>query len=133
MFSHAQLVPVDGLQVTIASLILNSSGEGSSCADLVVQVLPKLDSEPMRRSFVNQVVRTLGENWNQQSGIRYDIEQAAQSLRFYDVKNVPKITQDIPPNVHAVKYQSDLQVATEMNGSDFDVRDILSISLYGGA
>jgi hypothetical protein len=133
MFSHAQLMPIDGLQVTIASLILNPSGEGATCADLVSQVLPKLGSEPTRRSFVNQVVRTLGENWNHQSGSRYDIEQATQSLRFYDVKNVPKITQDIPPNVHAVKYQSDLQVASEMQRSDLAPRDLLCIALYGDA
>jgi hypothetical protein len=132
-FSHTQLVPVDGLHVAIASLILNSSSEGASCADLVSQVLPKLGSEQLRRSFISQVVRTLGEDWNRQSGIRYDVEQAAQSLRFYDVKNVPKITQDIPTNVHAVKYQSDLQVASEMQRSDVDSRDVLCIALFGGA
>jgi hypothetical protein len=133
MFSHTQLVPIEGLKVTIASLILNSTADGVSCADLVSQVLPKLDSEPMRRGFVNQVVRTLGENWNQQGGIRYDIEQANQSLSFYDANNVPKITQEIPPNVHAVKYQSDHQVAREMERSDFSSHDVLSIALYGVA
>lgn len=133
MFSHAQLVPIDGLQVTIASLVLSSSGEGVSCADLVSQVLPKLNSDLMRRGFLNQVVRTLGDNWNQQGEIRYDIEQAGQSLRFYNVENIPKITQAIPPNVHAVKYQSDLQVAEELQKSDFSNRNILSIALLGVA
>ena len=131
MFSHAQLVPVDGLRVTIASIILNPSGEGTSCADLVSSILPKLLSEPTRRTFVNQVVRTLGDNWNSQGGYRYDLEQASQSLRFFDVENVPRINQPIPLNVHGVKYQSDLQVATEMQRSDLDTRDVLSLAVFG--
>ncbi len=133
MFSHSQLVPVDGLEVRIASLVLTPSVEGLSCADLVSQILPRLRTESSRRSFVSQVVKTLGESWNNQSGIRYDVEQAAQNLRFYDVKDVPKINHEIPPNVHGVKYQSDLQVASEMGQIDLDSRDVLSMAFFGVA
>ena len=131
MFSHSQLVPISGLRVMIASLILNPSADGQCCADLVAQVIPKLLTDETRRSFIHQVARTLGDNWNSQGGFRYDFDQAAQSLRFFDAVNVPKIMQPIPPNVHGVKYQSDLQVVAEMALSDFDSRDVLSLSLYG--
>jgi len=131
MFSHAQLVPVDGLRVSVASLVLNRTGDGQSCADLVVRVLPRLSSESSRRSFVDQVVRTLGEDWNTQGGYRYDPDQALQNLRFFNVENIPKIVEPIPTNVHGVKYQSDLQVVAEMEKSEFDQIDQLSLALFG--
>jgi hypothetical protein len=130
-FSHAQLIPVDGLRVSIASLVLNRTGDGLSCADLALRILPRLRAESSRRSFVDQVVRTLGEDWNTQDSYRFDIDQAHQSLRFFDVDNVPKIVDPIPANVHGVKYQSDLQVIVEMVKSDFGQRDMLSLALYG--
>lgn len=131
MFSHAQLVPVNGLRVSVASLVLNRTGDGQSCADLVVRVLPRLSSESSRRSFVDQVVRTLGEDWNTQGGYRYDPDQALQNLRFFNVENIPKIVEPIPANVHGVKYQSDLQVVAEMAKSEFDQIDQLSLALFG--
>ena len=131
MFSHSQLVPISGLRVTIASLILNPSVDGQCCADLVSQVLPKLLDDNTRRNFIDQVVRTLGDNWNSQGGFRYDFDQAAQSLRFFDAMNVPKITQPIPTDVHGLKYQSDLQVVAEMALSDFDSPDKLGLSIFG--
>jgi len=130
MFSHAQLVPVAGLRVSVASLVLNRTGDGQSCADLVVRVLPRLSNESSRRSFVDQVVRTLGEGWNNQDSFRYDQDQARQSLRFFNVHSIPKIVEPIPANIHGVKYQSDLQVVVEMSKSEFDPRDKLSTALF---
>jgi hypothetical protein len=130
-FSHSQLSPVNGLRVTIASLVVSPSGEGFSCGDFVNAVLPKINSPSVRRIFVDQVVRTLGENWNNQAGYRYDLEQAAHNLRFYDIEEIPKITESIPLNVHDVKYRSDLQVAAELSVSDAVTDDILLMSFLG--
>jgi hypothetical protein len=80
---------------------------------------------------VDQVVRTLGEDWNTQGGYRYDPDQALQNLRFFNVENIPKIVEPIPANVHGVKYQSDLQVVAEMAKSEFDQIDQLSLALFG--
>lgn len=130
-FSHAQLVPAEGLRVTIASLVLNRVGDGKSCADLINRVLPRLSTEASRRSFVNQVVRTLGGDWNTQGGYRYDLDQACQNLRFFNIENIPRIVGPIPVNVHGVKYQSDLQVVAELARNELDQNDVLSLSMFG--
>jgi len=131
MFSHGQLVPINGLRVTVASLVLSPSGDGYSCADLVSEILHRLSTEPARRNFVNQVVKTLGDSWNTQRGFRYDHDQAAQGLRFFNAENIPKIVGPIPPNVHGVKYQSDLQVVAEMAATELESRDELSLAVFG--
>jgi hypothetical protein len=131
MFSHGQLVPINGLRVTVASLVLSPSGDGYSCADLVSEILHRLSTEPVRGNFVNQVVKTLGDSWNTQRGFRYDHDQAAQGLRFFNAENIPKIVGPIPPNVHGVKYQSDLQVVAEMAATELESRDELSLAVFG--
>ena len=132
MFSHAQLIPVEGLRVTVASLVLSLSDDGATCADLVFRILPKLKSESGRRLFVDQVVRTLGDGWNKTGSLKYDLDHAKQGLRYFNVIDVPKILEPIPPNVHGVKYQSDLQVAAEMTHSEIDNRDLLTLAFFEG-
>ncbi len=129
-FAHAQLCPVPGLQVTIASLVLNPVGDGRTCADLVGRILVKLNDDVLKRGFVDQVVRTLGTNWQNQSGVRFDLEQAKQGLKFFDVESVPKITSSVPPNVHGVTYQSDLQVAADLSQNELDSKHVLTRSLF---
>jgi hypothetical protein len=132
MFSHAQLIPVEGLRVTIASLVLSISDVGATCADLVLQILPKLKSESARRLFVDQVVRTLGDSWNNTGSLKYDLDHAKQGLRYFNVLDVPKILETVPPNVHGLKYQSDLQAAAETTRSDIESRDSLTLAFFEG-
>jgi len=129
-FAHAQLASVLGLRITIASLILNPVSEGRTCADLANRILGKLHCDSLRRSFVGQVVRTLGVNWQNQSSCRFDLDQAAQDLRFFDVEVVPKIKSSIPPNIFDVSYKSDLQVVSEMRRGVLDSRDEFTVALF---
>ena len=129
-FAHAQLAPVPGLQLTVASLVLNPDGDGCTCADLVAKILVKLNNDVLKRGFVDQVVRTLGASWQNQSGVRFDVDQAKQGLKFFDVEAVPRITSPIPPNVLGVTYQSDLQVAADFSRNSLDSKHVLTRTLF---
>jgi hypothetical protein len=131
-FSHTQLVPVEGVRITVASLILTPNSDGVSCSDLSNAILLDLDDVGLKQKFVNQVVRTLGSDWQNQSGARFRVDQAVEDLRFFDANSVPRITNPIPANVFAVKYQSDLQVAVSLSLGDLDENDLLTRNLAGG-
>ena len=128
-FAHAQLASVEGLRVTIASLVLSPSTDGCTCADLASRILLKLPGETLRRQVVDQVVRTVGVDWKNQSSFRFDVDRAIQNLRFFDVGDVPKISSPIPAHISGITYQSDLQVVAELNTGSFQPRDELHLAM----
>ena len=128
-FSHTQLVVPSGIRVTVASLVLNQAEDGHTCADIAQLILAQLTDDAHRRKFIEQVIRTLGEDWKKQGGEAFDIEQAKLSLKFFDARDIPKVIDPIPTQVMAVKYQSDLQAVPELKISELTPNDILTLSI----
>jgi hypothetical protein len=128
-FGHLQLLPVAGLRVTIASMVLLPSTDGPTCSDLVSQIAVRLKSDALRNMLVKQVVRTLGNQWQNQGGTRFDPDHASAALKFYDVHNVPRIDGAIPAEVSGISYQSDLQLAKELYADEVDAAAPLTRAL----
>lgn len=128
-FAHSQLVMSPKIRVTIASLVLNRSDSGSTCAELTQMILTRLTDVTHRRKFLEQVVSTMGEDWSKQDGEAFDIEQAALSLKFFDAGDVPKIEGLIPPEVSNVKYKVDLQSVRELRVVDLGSQDFLTLTV----
>ena len=114
-FAHEQISFVSGLQVFVASLILNQDEEGVSCADLVEGILPRLTSNESRQSLISKTVRTLGVDWRLQDSVKFDAESAKIALKWYDVADIPKIPNPLPAHIYALKYQCDLQTTAELS------------------
>jgi len=114
-FAHEQISINPGLQVFIASLILNQDAEGVSCAELIENILPRLKSAESRQSLISKSVRTLGLDWRSQDSLKFDTESAKIALKWYDVADIPKIPNPLPAHIYALKYQCDLQTTAELS------------------
>ena len=121
-FAHEQLAPLANLEVTIASLVLNQEATGMSCAEMILVVISRIDEPEIRNLLINKCVKILGADWRNQNSIKFDVESARNNLKWYDVEVVPKITSPIPPNLYAVKYQSDLQTTVELTADELAQR-----------
>jgi hypothetical protein len=124
-FSHEQLAPLANLKVTIASLVLNQSDDGMSCADMIIDLMLRIDDPEIRNFLVNKCVKILGADWRNQNSVKFDIENARNDLKWYDVEVIPKISSPIPRDVHAVKYSSDLQTTVELTTDELAQRGSL--------
>ena len=114
-FAHEQISINPGLQVFIASLILNQDEEGVSCVDLIEDILPRLTSNESRQSLISKSVRTLGVDWRLQDSVKFNAESAKIALKWYDVADIPKIPNPLPAHIYALKYQCDLQTTAELS------------------
>lgn len=132
-FSHDQLESVPGRQVTVVSIITSGDPEGVSCGDLVSLVLDRIESGVLVRSFLNQVIQTLGDTWANQGQHRFSREDAMRSIRFFDSAAIPKVEGSIPLRVSAVRYRSDLQEAEELNYETVPPDAVLLRSIVGVA
>lgn len=121
-FSHEQLTPLKNLKVTIASLVLNQNDGGMSCADMITELVVRIDEPEIRNFLVSKCVKILGADWRNQNSIKFDVENALNDLKWYDVEVIPRISSPIPPDVHAVKYASDLQTAVELTTEELAQR-----------
>jgi hypothetical protein len=125
-FGHLQLAPVVGLRVTVASMVLLPSTDGTSCGELTALITQRIKDLELRDGFVKQVVRSVGDQWQGQAGVRFDLNHASNALRFFDIVEIPKITGAIPAEVSAVSYQSDVQMTIELAPSLLDPADRLT-------
>jgi hypothetical protein len=110
-------------------MVLLPSTDGPTCSDLVSQIAVRLKSDALRNMLVKQVVRTLGNQWQNQGGTRFDPDHASAALKFYDVHNVPRIDGAIPAEVSGISYQSDLQLAKELYADEVDAAAPLTRAL----
>jgi hypothetical protein len=124
-FGHLQLAPVDGLRVTVASMILLQSDDGTSCGELTALITQRLKDLEIRNGLVKQVVRSLGGQWRGQAGVRFDLNHASNSLRFFDIVEIPRINGVIPAEVSGISYQSDVQMTRELAPTLLDPADRL--------
>jgi len=108
-FSLEQLTPPAGTTVLIASLFVERAGAGTSIADLVGEVRAYVGDRPDLLLQIDQIVgHTLGTNWPQAAGMRFDRELAESSLTFFASDDVPMIDPVVPANVSAVHFTSNL-------------------------
>jgi hypothetical protein len=107
-FTLEQLRPAWPVQVLIASLFIERSEGGTSLNDLVDSIRARL-TDPVHLIRLDSVVaQTLGQEWRAMQQIRFDLQQAAQSLRFINAATVPSVANPIPAEVSAVHFNVDL-------------------------
>ena len=124
-FAHEQLAPLANLKVTIASLVLNQNDDGMSCADMISKLIARIDEPDIRNLLINKCVKILGTDWKNQNLVKFDVENARNDLKWYDVEVIPRISTTIPRDVHAVKYSSDLQTTVELTTDELAQRGSL--------
>ena len=121
-FSHRQLHPPAGTRVAIGSVFVESSGGGLKVATLLERIRRRVGSLGALRRLDYVVASTLGTDWRTGVEAGFDSELASESLRFYQIEEVPSLPADVPHGVSDIRYVSDLSGAQalsveEMRGS----------------
>lgn len=105
--------PPEGTLV-VASMMLSSSEEGVTVADLVERISRRLPSQTEHRSRLEAIVAaSLGSDWRMMSRVAFDEAGAAASLMLIDANDVPSVARDVPVEVSEVRFLVDLSGVDE--------------------
>jgi hypothetical protein len=114
-FSHEQAHPPTGIALLVGSLFVEHSASGTSLGELWDDVRRLAGDNAELRLKIEQVcLQSLGNSWPQARAKSYDQQLAAESLLFFDIVNIPKITADLPLGVSEVRFRSDLGLASAL-------------------
>lgn len=100
-FDLAQLLPVDGAETIVVSIVTTATHAGSSVVDLVNEVQGRLQGRAdLAVKLWQLVAATLGEDWiNDAAASRWDRHEAVASLRVMRAASIPRVTE---PLDHAI-------------------------------
>lgn len=108
-FSLEQLLPIAGVDVLIASLLIERSAAGPSLYELVESIRSEVAGDAAQVLHVDTVVAlTLGTAWRAAMNERFDGNVAAANLSFFRPSIVPRPPGTMPPGVTEVRFVSDL-------------------------
>ena len=107
-FSYEQL-NVGKENLIIASIMLRFSRQGKTVNDLVKNVLSNLKNNELKIKFnllCDEVITDKSDD--DINECIYEYEYAQQNIRFYDVKKIPRIKENLMPGVSDVNFISKL-------------------------
>jgi hypothetical protein len=117
VFSLEQLRPVDGVQVFVASMLLQPSAGGLRISDLVERIGDTVTPAEYR-SLLARVNATLHGALYGEASLAFDEQAALASLRFFSAADIPSVHPALPPEVTGVRFRVDLTtVAPRQFGS----------------
>lgn len=119
-FSLEQLCPPRGARLVIASIIVQRSGAGLSVFDLLDAIRGKTAQQPqLHLGLIRQLHETLGNAWQSARNIRFDLEAAVESLRYFDGRQIPKISPPLPEGVSQVSFVASLEGIPPLSSKSF--------------
>ncbi len=120
-FSYEQAYPVQGVQCVVASMFLEQSTGGRSLGDLWDEVRNILSAQLDLRVRIDEVcLSSLGNTWQQACSLAFDEQLAVASLAFFDVRDIPRLQQEVPNGISEIRFRSDLSLATRIQNTDRD-------------
>ena len=109
-FSLEQLCPPAGTQLIVASIVIQRSGAGLSVFDLLDAIRVKTAQQPqLHLRMARKLHETLGNTWQSAKNVRFDLEAAVESLRYFDGDQIPKIPLPLPDGISQVSFVADLK------------------------
>ena len=107
-FNLKQLLPVEGFDSYIVSILTEENLNGKSLENLVDEIELKIGfKEDLVNKLRTQVYRTLGEFVVKISKYYFDAQLAKKSLQLFDIENIPRI-HELPKNIFDVNFKTDL-------------------------
>lgn len=123
-FSYDQLNPSTHSRLLVASTIVRESGKdenGLSVYDLYQKINKRLNVTTYQLKLYKVIAETIGSDIVKLKDIHYDYIQAVDTLKFFDARKVPHISEDgIPQHVSDVKFASDLSDIDDVLSEDSD-------------
>lgn len=111
-FSLDQLNPSHRSRLLIASTIVRESGSGNgglSLGELRNRIFSRITNPDLRMHLYQVIADTIGVDLHKIDKICFDYVSASDTLRFYDVNDVPGIQKEsVGPGISGVGFTSDL-------------------------
>ncbi len=108
-FTYHQAYPPDELSVYVASLFVEECVGAISLGDLWDKGKSFAVADADLRLKVDQIcMEVLGSDWERARERSFDDSLARNSLAFYDIRDIPKVSRDLPDGVSDVRFVSDL-------------------------
>ena len=118
-FSLEQLLPIPGVDVLIASLLIERSAAGPSVRELVESIRSEVATDAAQVLHVDTVVAlTLGAAWRAAMDERFDGKTAAANLAFFRPSVIPRPPGTMPPGVTEVRFVADLSSCPSVSPDD---------------
>jgi hypothetical protein len=115
-FSLDQLTTPLGTTMIVVSFVIQRAGGGTSLEDLLGRVRSRLSDSVELQLRVDRVsADILGRSWREAYTQRFDLESARRSLEFFRGEEVPSPDPEVPPDVHSIRFISDLSRMASMD------------------
>jgi len=125
-FSFDQVYPPSGIIVCVASLFTERATGGVSVGQLWDKAREAVGNSLSLRLKIDQVcIQSLGDAWEEALSVTFDPKLATQSLGFYNVQDIPRVSALNPDGVSDIRFRSDLSLAQPIGRDSGAVGPIL--------
>jgi len=119
-FSLEQAHPSESLTVLVASLYVERCTQGTSLGDLWNRLRTIASGNlDLILKLERVCIETLGDAWQTALSHCYDSILAAESLSFYDINRIPRVSSSQPLGVDEVRFRADLTLAEAVVPSEY--------------
>jgi len=122
-FSREQCMPPEGTVAVLLSVFVERSGGGLSVGELIERIEAQLagDSELIFRLHAT-VAATMGAATAEALLMRFDEQLARDSMRLYELGEIPAVRDELPAGVSQVRFRADISQTALANRHDLDQR-----------
>lgn len=108
-FALQQLYVKPPLQGKVISLLLREAAGGTGLMDLAKGIEARLANSPvLQRKLWSNIVSALGVDFSNALDRRFDRAHALETMRVFDMDQVPSIGRDVDARVSEIRFVSDL-------------------------
>lgn len=129
-FSLEQVRTTPGIEIMIASIILNEDPSGCNVLDLLERTEARMKIGKTREHVRRVALRTLGSSFEKEELRKYDLQSAMMGVRFFSSEVVP---QPLAPQlgVSDVRFVADLQLVGPASPKEVSDWGVLGRALTG--
>ncbi|RJQ14146.1 MAG: PD-(D/E)XK motif protein [Nitrospiraceae bacterium] len=108
-FALEQAYPPTGTDVLVASILVEQAANGMALGELwdKVREIAGADSDLLLK-VESICINALGASWSTARSKRYDRYLAEQSLLCFDIRSMPRVSEDQPHGITDVRFRADL-------------------------
>lgn len=108
-FSLDQLIKNKSSNLIIGSVLIVITGQGKNVFDLISSIEKRVKDKNLLITLGRIVSETLGNKINEANDIFFDYATAKDSVEFFDVNDIPKLSpKSIPPEITNVHFDCNL-------------------------
>jgi hypothetical protein len=104
-FSLGQLTPPSDMEVWLASVLVRADSEGTSVLELLESIEGRITDPAQRTKLREMALKCAGRSIEDDHHHRFDERGARAALRLMDVRSVPRLECEVPPEVVRVSLQ----------------------------